>query len=77
MKTLRELGIEPSDDLVDYMEYESNYPREAALKLTQWGAVANEIIYECEHDYFEWFEEIIKRYGGRIVFEGDSDEDQD
>lgn len=74
MKTLRELGIEPTDDLVDYMEYESNTPREAALRLTQWGAVANEILYECEHDYFDWFKEIIEHYGGKIVFEGDSEE---
>ena len=74
MKTLRELGIEPSDDLVDCMEYESNTPRETALDLTPINAVEKEINWEFDNpNTFDWFNGVLRRYGCRIVF-GDENE---
>lgn len=75
MKTLRELGIEPSAALLDYLEYSANEPREMALRLTPRKAVIWEIAHEIPKSLFA-FEELLAHYGGKIVFEGESDEDQ-
>lgn len=73
MKTLRELGIEPSDDLLRRLEKTGDPHHEAGL-LTQREAIEEECIWKFGYrGWSHWFEDIITHYGGRIVF-GDGDE---
>ena len=73
MKTLRELGIEPTDELIDRLEYSASDPREMALRLTPRQAMIQEIAYAAPMSLLV-FEELLARYGGKVVFEGDSDD---
>ena len=74
MKTLKELGIEPTDELIDRLEYSASDPREMALRLTPRQAMIQEIAYAAPMSLLV-FEELLAHYGGKIVFEGDSEEE--
>lgn len=64
MKTLRELGIEPSVALKGWEG------RESALDLTPRSAIDRELLIETVGS-MDCVESILAHYGGRIVFEGD------
>ena len=69
MKTLRELDISPSLDLIDRLG-DSIYPYETALDLSQKDAVREECGWRLgSPSWFDWFESIVNRYGGKVTFE--------
>ena len=71
MKTLRDLRIAPSFDLIDRLG-DSVDPYETALDLFQEDAVREECGWRLgDPSWFEWFKLIVERYGGKIVFEDD------
>ena len=73
MKTLRELGIEPTDELKGWEG------RDSALDLTPRQAADIEIMLRCCESpgsiSIRAVASILAHYGGRIVFEGDSERD--
>lgn len=69
MKTLRELEIAPSFDLIDRLD-DSIDPYETALDLSQKDAVREEFAWRLgDTSWYDWCEQMIERYGGKIVFD--------
>ena len=69
MKTLRELDIAPSFDLLERLG-NAKKPYETALDLSQKAAVIEECAWRLgDPSWFQWFESIVNRYGGKVTFE--------
>lgn len=73
MKTLRELGIEPSHNLLRRLEINSE---QDAVRISDTLSQREAVEEECgwtlgDVSWFDWFENIVHRYGGKIVFDGD------
>lgn len=74
MKTLKELGIKPTVELLQmFGGTYYQHARDNASELTQEQAASQQIAYEFSDDaadtyWYYRFEEIIQRYGGEIVW---------
>jgi len=73
MKTLKEIGIKPSIDLLDRMD--GNV--ESCNQLTQAEAVAEECGWTFgDSGWYGWFASKVNRYGGKIVYEDNKETSQ-
>ena len=78
MKTLRELGIEPSNETISSMPImntvDPNFQRKTALELSPEQAARVHISVRFGSVLYHQIEMILAHYGGKIVFEGDDQE---
>lgn len=70
MKTLKEMGFEVNKEDDIYKRLDGNLDK--IMNLTQEQAASEEIAWNLGSDWFDFFEDKVNKFGGRIVWDEES-----